>query len=242
MTTALGPPPVVPGGTRASQTGAPAAPVPGFLSVNGERIESTNALVDRLGTPGLKGAPRGAAAAGLRAATRRERRADPSGACFAPLLTAVVEAYSESWGPCGSVAPLMRKFMLEVAPPAKALQVLVVRPACGARRRVHEGLQGRRGASPAPALSCRVPRAAQCKAEGNTLLEKFRSTSVPHFLFFRDGHLRDTVVGPNIPALDRVLRQHIPKPEDPVVDPTVRFDAVFFKNTRGFSAFVFALH
>jgi hypothetical protein len=53
---ALGAPPAA---TRASQTGGVAAtPVAGFLAVNGERIESTNALADRLGTPGLKGAPR----------------------------------------------------------------------------------------------------------------------------------------------------------------------------------------
>ena len=150
MTGSLGPPPVAaPAGTRSSQTGAPAAPVPGFLSVNGERIESTNALVDRLGTPGLKGTARSAAAAVSRAAVRRERRADASLAACAPLrplLTAVVEAYSESWGPCGSVAPLMRKFILEVAPPAKALQVLVVRPACKRRNARRRGFAAARRA------------------------------------------------------------------------------------------------
>ncbi len=31
-------------------------PPTGFLAVNGERIEGTQALVERLGTPGLKGA------------------------------------------------------------------------------------------------------------------------------------------------------------------------------------------
>jgi hypothetical protein len=43
-------------GGRSSVTGGGApAPVPGFLMVQGtERIESTAALVDRLGTPGLK--------------------------------------------------------------------------------------------------------------------------------------------------------------------------------------------
>ena len=45
---------------------------------------------------------------------------------------------------------------------------------------------------------------------------------MPHFLFFRDGHLRDTVVGPNVPQLERALREHVPKADDPVVDPTVR--------------------
>ena len=148
MTGTLGPPPVAaPAGTRSSQTGTAAAPVPGFLSVNGERIESTNALVDRLGTPGLKGAARSAATTGPRAAVRRERRADACTAAAAPLgplLTAVVEAYSESWGPCGSVAPLMRKFMLEVAPPAKALQVLVVRPGAKQRTARRRGFAGAR--------------------------------------------------------------------------------------------------
>ena len=74
---------------------------------------------------------------------------------------------------------------------------------------------------PCAPLSRHLPR-PQCKAEGNTLLEKFKSTSVPHFLFFRDGHLRDTVVGPNVPQLERALREHVPKAGDPVVDPTVR--------------------
>jgi hypothetical protein len=54
---------------------------------------------------------------------------DRSRACFCARAraSAVVEAYSESWGPCGSVAPLLRKFLLEAAPPHDALQVLVVR-------------------------------------------------------------------------------------------------------------------
>jgi len=54
-----------PAATRSSQVGAAAVVVPGFLAVNGERVESTNALVERLGTPGLKGArpTRGAHAA-----------------------------------------------------------------------------------------------------------------------------------------------------------------------------------
>jgi hypothetical protein len=145
-----------------------------------------------------------------------------------PLLTTVVEAYSESWGPCGSVAALMRKFMLEVALPAGAMQVLVVR---GATTR-HSHLGARVWCTAcllrplcAP-LSRHLPR-LQCKAEGNTLLEKFKSTSVPHFLFFRDGHLRDTVVGPNVPQLERALREHVPKADDPVIDPTVRRNIIY---------------
>ena len=65
---------------------------------------------------------------------------------FAPSVDPVVEAYSESWGPCGSVAPLMRKFILEVAPPAKALQVLVVRPACKRRNARRRGFAAARRA------------------------------------------------------------------------------------------------
>jgi hypothetical protein len=40
------------------------------------------------------------------------------------------------------VAPLMRKFILEVAPPAKALQVLVVRPAEQRRQARRRGFAG----------------------------------------------------------------------------------------------------
>jgi hypothetical protein len=138
-------------GGRSSVTGGGAtAPVPGFLMVQGtERIESTAALVDRLGTPGLKRArpPRGthtraacvvqpgllsASAAALGGAARvrhlRNCGAGLTARAFVRVFRfTVVEAYSESWGPCGSVAPLLRKFLLEVAPPHDALQVLVVR-------------------------------------------------------------------------------------------------------------------
>lgn len=63
---------------------------------------------------------------------------------------------------------------------------------------------------------------SQCKAEGNSLLEKCRATSVPHFFFFRNGVLRDTVTYPNVPALEAALRAHLPKAGEAPDDPAVR--------------------
>lgn len=40
---------------------------------------------------------------------------------------AVVEVYSESWGPCGSVLPTIKKFRLEKDPDPACLQFLQVR-------------------------------------------------------------------------------------------------------------------
>ncbi len=80
-----------------------------------------------------------------------------------------------------------------------------------------------------PCASRARPRApcrrAQCKAEGNKLLDKFCATSVPHFLFYRNGVLRDTVVGPNLPALDRALRALIPAPGEAPDNNAVRAHA-----------------
>lgn len=87
-----------------------------------------------------------------------------------------MEAYSESWGPCGSVAPVLRKFLTDVALEPGGLQVLVARAAGG------PGLAGR---SHAPSPPHTPP--SQVKAEDSKLLEAYRNTSVPHFLFFRNG-------------------------------------------------------
>lgn len=73
-------------------------------------------------------------------------------------------------------------------------------------------------------------------------MEKFRSTSVPHFLFFRDGHLKDTVVGPNVPQIERALREHVPKATDPVVEPTVRRHTSLFVRSLSFSPLTYPAH
>ena len=82
----------------------------------------------------------------------------------------MVEAYSDSWGPCGSVGTLLKKFLTEASPPEGGLEVLV------------------------------------CKAEGNALLDKYTQQSTPHFLFYRNGALLETIAGPNVPALEAALR------------------------------------
>jgi hypothetical protein len=91
------------------------------------------------------------------------------------LCPPVVEAYSDSWGPCGSVGTLLKKFLTEASPPEGGLEVLV------------------------------------CKAEGNALLDKYTQQSTPHFLFYRNGALLQTIAGPNVPALEAALRAHCPK-------------------------------
>ena len=97
----------------------------------------------------------------------------------------VVEAYSESWGPCGSVGTLLKKFLSEANPAEGALEVLV------------------------------------CKAEGNALLDKYHQQSTPHFLFYRNGTLLETITGPNVPALEAALRAHCPKAGDAPDDPAL---------------------
>ena len=62
-----------------------------------------------------------------------------------------------------------------------------------------------------------------CVSEGNALLEKqYAKTSVPHFLFYRNGLLRQTVAGADVPALQKALKAHLPREGDPTDDPAVR--------------------
>lgn len=62
-----------------------------------------------------------------------------------------------------------------------------------------------------------------CVSEGNALLEKqFAKTSVPHFLFYRNGLLRQTVAGADVPTLQKALKAHLPREGDPTDDPAVR--------------------
>jgi hypothetical protein len=50
-----------------------------------------------------------------------------------------------------------------------------------------------------------------CPAEGNPMLNDAKKTAVPHFRFYRNGALVESVAGPNLPALARALRAHAPK-------------------------------
>lgn len=135
---------------------------------------------------------------------------------------------------------MLKKFVLDVTPDQPGqLQVVVVRFVCKASGVLDSACAAlslpallltrvRRFDTAAAALIIFLPphapncahRPSQVKSEGNKLLEQFRNTSVPHFLFFRNGTRLEVVVGPNAPALDRGLRQYIPKageePDDPM--------------------------
>lgn len=109
---------------RVSQVAVQNAGSTGFLSSVGIKVDGYDALAERLGTPGLKGAPAvHTLPRCVRARVHNARALTVAGVG----CTSVVEAYSESWGPCGSVGTLLKKFMNEVNPPEGALEVLVVR-------------------------------------------------------------------------------------------------------------------
>ncbi len=45
---------------------------------------------------------------------------------------------------------------------------------------------------------------------------------MPHFLFYRNGEMREAVVGPNVPVLEKALRAHLPRAGEPPDDLSVR--------------------
>ena len=52
---------------------------------------------------------------------------------------------------------------------------------------------------------------AHCVAESHELLEEFRGKSMPHFLFFRNGVKKATVVnGANMPAIEKYIVDYTP--------------------------------
>lgn len=90
----------------------------------------------------------------------------------------MLEVYSESWGPCGSVVATIKKFKVEKDPDPSCLQFL------------------------------------QAKAENNAILQQFAHQSTPRFLFYRNGTLKETIVGPNSPGIAKVLQSLTPNNVD----------------------------
>ena len=63
-----------------------------------------------------------------------------------------------------------------------------------------------------PEPSCFV--ALMCKAEDHELLADFNGMSMPHFLFYRNGVLKATVKGANVPQLEAVFLEWTPTSPD----------------------------
>jgi len=63
-----------------------------------------------------------------------------------------------------------------------------------------------------PEQSCFV--ALICKAETHELLADYNGMSMPHFLFYRNGVLKATVKGANVPQLESLINEWTPTSAD----------------------------
>ena len=86
------------------------------MQVNVELVPDEETLRDRLAGRGLKGTSSVFACAKFWPGSRLKSIA----------IGAVVEVFSESWGPCGSVLPTLKKFKMEKDPDPSCIQHLQV--------------------------------------------------------------------------------------------------------------------
>mmetsp|Transcript_19454 Transcript_19454/g.48653 ORF Transcript_19454/g.48653 Transcript_19454/m.48653 type:complete len:157 (+) Transcript_19454:229-699(+) len=53
-----------------------------------------------------------------------------------------------------------------------------------------------------------------CKAESHPMLAEFNGMSMPHFMFYRNGVLKATVAGANVPQIEKLITDYTPVTAD----------------------------